>query len=296
MTTERIQIFFAANVDYYQHLCVAIVSLLENNRGRDFDIYVLTNDADSLESEKITQLKNQYDNFSITFSEVDASYLKPFHVPNRSHITVQTYYRFLIPVLFPALAKAIYLDSDLIIEGNLSELWEMNIDNYYLAGVEDLFILSIGYKKQLGISDNKIYINAGVLLMNLTAWHRDNFLEKIIETSKKLGTNAQYNDQDVINCALNGEVKILDSRFNWTSFNSLTTDKNAESHQSAVISHFIGRRKPWNPLRKCRHKSAAKYFYYLNKTPYRNFIYSYRIMRLFKHFLMLRNWILGKPN
>ncbi|MDR1477856.1 MAG: glycosyltransferase family 8 protein [Planctomycetaceae bacterium] len=288
--SEPIPVFFAANVGYYQHLCVAIVSLLENNRSRNFAIYVLTDDENSLENEKIRQLKKLYDNFEITFTEIDRTKLETFYVPIKSHLTVQTYYRCFIPLLFPTLTKAIYLDSDLLIEGDIGKLWETDIEGegYYLAGVEDLGAKNIDHKKKLGILENSVYINCGVLLINLAAWRKDDIVEKIIENSCKLGSRAELVDQDVINFTLEGGIKKLDCHFNWSTYDSINAPRKLLSHNPVIISHFTTWRKPWYPLNRCHHESAPKYFYYLRKTPYRNFIYRYWMIRSFK--FVFRFW------
>jgi lipopolysaccharide biosynthesis glycosyltransferase len=167
-------------------------------------------------------------------------------------------------------------------------LWETDVDGYYLAGVEDSG-LTTDYKKQLEISEANVCINSGVLLMNLTAWRRDNIIEKIIETSQKLGSKAKFLDQCVINCALSGKIKKIDSHFNWLTYDSENTKRNSSSYRPAIVSHFASHKKPWNPFHKCHHESASNYFRYLRKTPYRNFVYRYWLMRSFKLVLIIWN-------
>jgi lipopolysaccharide biosynthesis glycosyltransferase len=250
----------------------------------EFDIYVLTDDAKSKENKKIIMLKSTYKNFSIYFIQIDDSNLGNFSIPSiADYISVQTYYRCFIPTLFPKLDKVIYLDCDMLVEGNIIELWKTDLENYYVAGAECCYVKQIGFKKQLGFSDDILYINAGVLLMNLDAMRTDNIVLKFIESAKILGNNVPHVDQDVINYTLKGKIKELDSRFNWATSNSVESKQNSLSHQPAVISHFTGRAKPWAPQYKCSHESANHYFYYLSKTPYRNFIYRYRIEHFFRY-------------
>jgi lipopolysaccharide biosynthesis glycosyltransferase len=170
----------------------------------------------------------------------------------------------------------------MLIEGDISEFWETNLDNYYMAGIECIYVKQTCFKKQLGFPDSTLYINGGVLLMNLAAMRKDNIVSKFIESAKLLGDNVPHADQDVINYTLKEKIKELDSRFNWTTSNSVESKQNSLVHKPVVISHFTGRAKPWNPRYKCSHESANRYFYYLSKTPYRNFIYRYRI----EHFFM----------
>jgi lipopolysaccharide biosynthesis glycosyltransferase len=279
MRTEIIPIFFAANPDYYQHLCVALVSLLENNKNNRFSIYVLTNSDQN--KEKIIQLKNQYDHFDVQFRTISDSDVQSFHLSKHCpHISIQTYYRILIPKIFPELDKAIYLDSDLIVEGDILELWKIDIDNYYLAGVDtSCFEHTLIYKNKINLTKDDIYINGGVLIMNLEAMRRDNIVELMIENSAKLGNKVTWVDQDVINFSLQKRIKTLDARFNW---NHEFHEKYPQQTTKAIISHFSGAAKPWSTNRICYHAAQGRYFHYLRKTPYSNFIKHYRRSRLYK--------------
>jgi lipopolysaccharide biosynthesis glycosyltransferase len=281
MTTEIIPIFFAANPGYYQHLCVALVSLLENNKNHQFSIYVLTDDDQNAEKEKIIQLKNQYDHFDIQFKKISDSEVQCFHLSKYfPHISIQTYYRILIPKIFPELNKAIYLDSDLIVEGDIQELWQININNYYLAGVNQFNDEgTMLFKKSIGLNDEDIYINCGVLLMNLKLMRQDQIVEKLIENAIKLGSKVLVVDQDVINYTLHEKILNINPRFNWTQEYSI---KYRKYSATAIISHFTTLHKPWSVNRICYHAAKEHYFYYLEKTPYRNFIKRYRRERPYK--------------
>jgi lipopolysaccharide biosynthesis glycosyltransferase len=284
MSTERIPIVLAANVGYYQHLCVVLVSILENNPNNHFSFYVLTDKDELTNKEKIIKLKNTYKNFNIYFKQIDDSILVDFPLPlNIDYISVQMYYRYLIPDIFPELDKVIYLDCDTICNGNISEMWKTNIDEYYIAGVEDKYIIDIDYKPVIGFTSTDCYVNSGVLLMNLLKMREDKIYKLLFENTRRLKSVIQYPDQDVINYTLKGKIKELDSHFNWATTNSIESQKNSFSHKPAIISHFTGRAKPWNPRYKCSHESANQYFYYLKKTLYRNFIYRYRIEHFFRY-------------
>jgi len=132
---SSISIVFAANVKYYQHLCVLIVSILENNPLVPFAFCVLTDKEDE-EAEKIRSLSKKYQNFDIRFIVVDDTYFENFPLPLK-HVTIQMYYRFLIPFLLQERETAFYFDCDMICNADLRELWEIPLDGYYVAGVRD---------------------------------------------------------------------------------------------------------------------------------------------------------------
>jgi lipopolysaccharide biosynthesis glycosyltransferase len=281
MNTEIINVFFAANPSYYQHLCVALVSLLENNPNSQFSIYVLTDNDQDEEKEKIIQLKNQYNHFDIQFRKISDSEVQCLPLSkNCPRFSIQVNYRILIPEIFPEINKAIYLDSDLIVEGDILELWRININNYYLAGIDtSCFEHTLFFKNRIGLNKDDLYINSGVLLMNLESMRKDNIVDLMIKNAGKLGDKILFPDQDIINFSLQRKIKTLDTRFNW---NHEFHEKYPQQTSKAVISHFSGSAKPWSVNRICYHTAKERYFYYLKKTNYRNFIKRYRRERSYK--------------
>lgn len=133
--------------------------------------------------------------------------------------------------LLPNEDKVIYLDLDVMIEQDISEFWELEMNEKEVAGVVDTkFYLT--YKPDY-IKDVSTYINAGVLLMNLKAI-RDN------ETNKKMkellfSLPMFYLDQDCINLTCN--ILLINCKYN---SGYATKDSN-----EALIYHVI-RCKPWD--------------------------------------------------
>ena len=283
MSEEKIPIFFAANTDYYQHLCVALVSLLENNPHREFDVRILTDDDDRESRNRILELIQHYHNVDIDFKKIELDdterfFLRDENTPTsvQPHVTRQTYYRCFIPELSPEYDRAIYLDCDLLVEGNIVELWETDMGECYLAAVEDWGVNHVNphYKTNIGFRDGEVYVNAGVLLMNLAAMRRDDIVNRLMTDLDKLGSRLTLHDQDLINHTLKGRIRFLESRFNRT-----TEYDHANLHDtvSPVISHFTTKRKPWSEQWICFHRARDRYFYYLEKTPYRDYIRQYRL-------------------
>ena len=278
---NSIPVFFAANPSYYQHLCVMIVSLLENNKDRNFRVHVLTDDDSDTESEKIRELEKSYDNLEIHFRKIVEDDVKAFHLSKLAHhISIQAYYRCLIPKLYPDIGKAIYLDSDMVVQGDLGDLWDENIEEYLLAGVDiSQFARVDEYKKRIGLTQESMYINSGVLLMNLRKMRENDIVALLVENAGVLGTKAELVDQDVINYSLQGNMKALDPRYNWTHVHN---DELKKPALPIVISHFSGPGKPWSTNRICKHAGRKDYFVYLQKTPYRDFVYRYYLERSYK--------------
>lgn len=130
--------------------------------------------------------------------------------------------------------KILYLDTDLIVIDNIDELWDIDINNYYAAGVIDQ-----GAKTNLmtpNIPVDKFnYINSGVVLFNLKKIREDNKeqeLDKFVNENK-----LYYPDQDTINAVFKNNILFLDNKYNSSLFTG--TAKNFK------IYHWAGGKKNW---------------------------------------------------
>jgi lipopolysaccharide biosynthesis glycosyltransferase len=159
------------------------------------------------------------------------------------YISICTYYRFVLVELFPKLDKILYLDADILVQGDLLELWETELENYYAAGTADLYIDMIDHKKEIGFAKNDLYINAGVMLFNLTAIRQDDVQNKLLSAAKELSGKVKFQDQDIINIVFKNKIKAISDKFNFAGNNML---KDRKRVKLAHILHYTGERKPWH--------------------------------------------------
>ena len=130
MTKQTISLFFALDDNYCPYLSVALDSIMKNaNKDYNYDAYVL---ATYLSQENKEILKARaLDNFNIEFVDMNEKLEKiASMLHTRDYYSKTTYYRLFIPNMFPNLDKALYLDADIIVPGDISELY--NIDLYIL--------------------------------------------------------------------------------------------------------------------------------------------------------------------
>ena len=159
------------------------------------------------------------------------------------HISLAAYLRLLIPSIINE-EKVIYLDCDILVQGDLTHLYNINTENFYLAGVED-------YSRNQTYDD--IYINSGVLLMNLPLLRKDNFLLKCKALQEEVHLTCNFADQTIINKFGLGKKMILKCEWNFQVMHDDIFFQNwSLIKKRAKILHFIGRVKPWskraNPL------------------------------------------------
>ena len=153
--------------------------------------------------------------------------------------------------------KAIYIDVDTLTNGSLDELWNTNIDDYYLAACQDTFIdiENSEYKNKIGL-DCSTYFNAGVLLINFNKWREDSILKNSIDWLLEYKEIIKYQDQDVLNGILKGKVKFINNRFNFTPSERHLIKKGYKSktEMPIVIYHYCGETKFWH--KSCDHTNS----------------------------------------
>ena len=151
-----------------------------------------------------------------------------------SNLSIATFYRFCIAQVLPAdIDKVIYLDSDIIVNLDIAELWRIDLDNKPLGVVR-----TVSQKLNPDLSVENIFgFNAGVLLMNLKYLRQ---AEEVIATGIKfIAANPEYKlfDQDVLNHCFAAESLQLPVKFNrlvkWCR-------RQKEQHIGKKIYHYNG--------------------------------------------------------
>lgn len=135
-----------------------------------------------------------------------------------SGFTIATFYRFLIPQMFSKeIEKVIYLDSDLIINLDIAELWHVELGDRPLAAVSEHMLGSDPAwftMCQDGIVKLENYFNAGVMMMNPDVFRREELA--LLNGIRFIGANPQYRffDQDVLNYCFSTTALKLPIKFN----------------------------------------------------------------------------------
>ena len=169
---ENIPIFFAIDDGYTPFLAVALQSLIENaSKNYNYCIKILHT---NVEEEHKKQIK-KYEKENVNIEFVDLSYYiekVQDKLYTRDYYTNTTYFRLFLPELYPQYDKVLYLDSDVIVVGDISELYNIDMGTNLVAAAPDDIIQ---YNKVfqdyaelvVGVAKYQNYFNAGVLLMNL---------------------------------------------------------------------------------------------------------------------------------
>lgn len=289
-----IYVCFATDDNYVPLASVAIASLLQSNKNVErLEIFLLDSGISNENKEILIKQVNEYRR-QIHFIDVSRDLDELKQLGTNAQGTYQSYAAyarfFAINYLPDYVDKLLYVDCDVCICGKLNELFELNLDEWWLGAVID--ILPKFHKKAIGFEQTDLYFNSGVLLFNCEKWKKEQIL---LQIKNHLLTNRcrySFHDQDIINLVCKGKIYALMPKY-MTFLPEYTWNKNGilqlselnedayytqEEIQDAVINPviihyvdcFFGRPwyngcaskyfKPWN--------EALKYSPFSEKFPY----------------------------
>lgn len=262
-------IVFCINDNWVMQATVLIKSILYFNRNSKFTFHILTTNVTDLSKKKIYESISEYSNFKIEFYYIDDSIFSKLPIRKNDHVTIETYFRFLIPsILNNSIKTALYLDCDILCTGNIDNLFKTDLTNYSVAMSPDTRYNDITQFNRLNYPENFGYYCAGVLLFNLDYWRKNRIADQCIEYLNTNGNICLWHDQDAINKVCHKTIKKLDIKYdlligfiivydylnnNYTKYNEnyLHISKTYWSEivkaiENPIFIHFGGKLKPWH--------------------------------------------------
>lgn len=251
----EIPIFFACDEGFIKYTMVSMKSIMENaDRSRKYHIYILHMGITEATQAKVLAMADE--EFAIDFVDVtDKMKSIADKLPIRDYYSNTTYFRLFIPDMFPQYRKALYIDSDTIVVGNIAELYDHKLGKLYAGVCPDRVvaqtdILGDYVEKVLGVKRTR-YFNAGVMLMNCSQFRENHLLDEFLEMLHVyLFVVAQ--DQDYLNLICKNQVLYMEPKWNAQVFGELACPE-----EEVGLFHFNMAAKPWH-YEDCR---LAEYFW-----------------------------------
>lgn len=242
---KEIPIFFAIDDGYTKFLAVTIQSLIEN-ASKDYK-YLIKVLHTNVQKEHMEQIK-KYENQNVSIEFVDLRYYiekVKDKLYTRDYYTNTTYFRLFLPELYPQYDKVLYLDSDIIVLGDISELYNTDMGTNLVAAAPDDIIQTTKVFQDyaelvVGVAKYQHYFNAGVLLMNLDELRKFKFQEKFLYLLEKVKFSVAQ-DQDYLNRLCKGRVKLISHDWNVMPYVNEETKP-----EDIKIVHYNFAYKPWH--------------------------------------------------
>lgn len=225
-TLADVVVVFACNDRFCPYFSVALQSLLEHcSPARRYDVVVLGN---AISPEHARQLEGQarVPGLDAHLHLVDVGRaLAGVELPTHGHFRREMYYRLLAPELLADADKAVYLDSDVVVERDVADLFDVELGEALLGATQDADTVgqACGYNQLvapylrgvLGIDDPREYFQSGVLLMNLAGMRRAHPTEEMVGLASS--RHWHWPDQDVLNILARGRWRRVDMAWNTLS-------------------------------------------------------------------------------
>ncbi|MBR3324291.1 glycosyltransferase family 8 protein [Candidatus Saccharibacteria bacterium] len=247
--TKVVPVFITINNDYAPYAAAAIHSLFQHSDKKRYYRVIILHDGLSFASRlRFRSLVTK--NCAIQFKKITNSlYLRIVikYVAKRKGMgdffsKAVYFYRFFIPLLFPRYEKAVYIDSDTILRGDIGELFDMELGENVVMAMVDPKVETIKefrdyVEKALGVP-HKEYVNDGVMLMDLRKMRKCKYLSSMVEMIKKYDADLVAPDQDYLNVILRGQIGHFGSEWN--------AEPTAEFDKKVKLVHFNLFNKPWH--------------------------------------------------
>lgn len=239
-----IPIFFAADDAYSPYLGVSIASLKANaSKAYFYQIYILNTGISDFYRQSLNTLNDV--NLQITYVDVSNKLeVIAERLHTRDYYSKTTYYRLFIADMFPEYDKALYLDADITVLGDISTFFNIEIGENWVGAIPDDVVngfdeFIVYSEKVLGIPAPK-YFNAGILIMNLKKFREVNFLDKFADLLTKVKFSVAQ-DQDYLNALCVGHVHYISKKWNRMPI----PDPNFDVNELCLI-HYNLTAKPWH--------------------------------------------------
>lgn len=257
---KKLCIVMTTDQNYILQTRVAIWTML-NAACEDtyFEIHILCSPRLLQENRnKILDLQKQWNTVKISFDEIDEKIFQD--AKSVAYIPVSSFYRLMISNIIDD-ERCLFLDGDTVVNTDLTAIYNVDLTEKYLMGVKDCGIQRNmkeydAYKDILGIPTMNEYVNAGVLLMNLSLLREDNMDKAFISC---MADYYKMMDQDILNKCCFGKIGHLDLKYNLfvDYYNRLDILKKTsfsvreieEAASCDGIIHFTGKYKAWHFLR-----------------------------------------------
>ena len=240
--SETIPVVFCFNAGFVNYAAVSTFSAFVNSQASLKVYWVIPNHSLNTVAPVRELLTSK--GMDITIKAVSDDCFREWK--EVGHFSLACYLRLIIPEVIPE-SKVIYLDGDLIVQTDLSELFKGEIGNNSIGGVYD----EDGEKTSLLTKiKNGQYVNSGVLILNLDELRNNQFFQKCTEIYNKYGDEITWPDQCIINKYGEGRKILINPNWNFRfpiqkNLQMPTSDIIAK-FKTANIVHFIGVIKPWS--------------------------------------------------
>jgi len=276
--------------DSYAEICgVSLVSLFENNKDvGTINVYIVDNDISELNKKRLENTAKEYSRNLFFVNKIDVNELTKTNI-YVGRWNIGTFYRLYLSSILPIdVERVIYIDCDMIIRHSLNSVYNVDMGDCLVAGVDDC--RSDLYRIDIGCKPGSVYINNGFMVIDLKKWRTENISEEFTKFISSRNGDCTYMDQAPLNGVLVPKNKIYELEaiynaqrifFDFTykqlirlrkPTHYLSEEQYNEAINDPIVVHFtptfLTGTRPWQV--KDNHKFSKEYRYYKSISEWNN--------------------------
>ena len=264
---EEVSILLSADKNYARSCAVTILSVLENSSiPNQLHFYILSPDIDDKSLTKIQSICER-SNSAVSLLIVDINSFKEYQFSQES-FNPNKCSRLLGPNLCKQCQKILYLDCDLIVIGDVAQLFEYNLQERVIGAVPQVqFPYQRQFIENFGLNSQETYFNSGILLIDAERWRNNQVTDLIFKFIDKYANKFHYNDQDALNaifwnnyCYLPGIWNVESRLYKEKLLGLPQTPEIAKRMANPKIVHYTGSDKPWSSQEYVPARSLYAYY------------------------------------
>ncbi|HFU4463481.1 TPA: SP_1767 family glycosyltransferase [Streptococcus suis] len=228
-STVKKTIVLAANYAYNTQVLTTIKSICYHNRNVTF--YLINSDFPSEWFAGLNKKLAPLDS-KIINGRVNSQLLEGYH----TNINYTTFLRYFIPDIVKE-DKVLYLDCDMVVTKDLTDLFQTDMQDKPLAAVKDL-----GGQVYF---DQHVF-NAGCLLIDNKQWKAENMTRHLIEMTNEWHDKVSQDDQSILNMVFQDRWLELENEYNFITIHQMFSDYPLDHPTYPAIIHYLTERKPWS--------------------------------------------------
>lgn len=281
---DCLEVIFSSDDNYARHLGAALYSLLAHNREfGHINVYVIDNEICPENRARLEKTAAGFSNASLIFIDF-APWRDSLRLNLSWPISLSSYARLFVGSMLPeTVSRILYMDCDVVVCESLRAFWETDLGGSIVGAIQDF--VSDQTKSAVGLTPGEAYFNAGILLIDMDEWRRQNVGSDCLAFIDAHQGNVKHHDQGVLNGVLHNRRVILPARYNLMTIHYVFSRRKLvryfndhaafysekeidEAKRAPVILHYTPSftSRPW--VKNCRHPLKELYWDNLGKTPW----------------------------
>ena len=247
-----IPVAFISDENFIMQTAVAITSLAKSKKeNTEYKVYIIAAECSKEAEERLKELETEFAGINIEIKRTGLDMYRD--IKQMAHIPISCLLKFDLCDIIGEEDKIIYLDGDIVVRRDLSEFYDIELGDNFLAGVPSL---------DLVFSEETKLVNAGILLFDAKKMRDNKMRDILVAKRRELGDSGSM-DQKTFNLVMKEQIGYLPYIYNCIPGKIMGTERGTYTIEklnllyktdfknskdlvdNAAIWHFATGDKPW---------------------------------------------------